>query len=120
MTGCMRIENLREPRVKPRAAIQSSKPSTIGPNSGIEENLWLDLEKRERIIETFTDEIIRNLSIVDGLAVRSQTSSFAFKGKPQNIREAEQQLQADYTLEGSVLRTGQQLRINVPVDSSAR
>ncbi len=27
-----------------------------------------------------TDEIIRNLSIIEGLAVRSQTSSFAFKG----------------------------------------
>jgi hypothetical protein len=32
-----------------------------------------------------TSEIIRNLSIIDGLAVRSQTSSFAFKGKPQNV-----------------------------------
>ncbi len=59
-----------------------------------------------------TDEIIRNLSIIDGLAVRSQTSSFAFKGKPRNVREAGGQLQADYILEGSVLRSGQQLRIN--------
>ena len=59
-----------------------------------------------------TDEIIRNLSIIDGLAVRSQTSSFVFKGKPRNVREAGEQLQADYILEGSVLRSGQQLRIN--------
>jgi TolB-like protein/Flp pilus assembly protein TadD len=59
-----------------------------------------------------TAEIIRNLSIIDGLAVRSQTSSFAFKGKPRNVRDAGQQLQVDYILEGSVLRAGQQLRIN--------
>ena len=59
-----------------------------------------------------TDEIIRNLSIIDGLAVRSQTSSFVFKGKPRNVREAGKQLEADYILEGSVLRAGQQLRIN--------
>jgi TolB-like protein len=59
-----------------------------------------------------TDEIIRNLSIIEGLAVRSQTSSFAFKGKAQNVREAAKQLGADYILEGSVLRAGQQLRIN--------
>jgi TolB-like protein/Tfp pilus assembly protein PilF len=58
-----------------------------------------------------TDEIIRNLSVIDGLAVRSQTSSFALKGKP-NLREAGKQLLADYILEGSVLRAGQQLRIN--------
>jgi TolB-like protein len=59
-----------------------------------------------------TGEIIRNLSIIDGLAVRSQTSSFAFKGKQQNIRDAGKQLDAEYILEGSVFHSGQQLRIN--------
>ena len=59
-----------------------------------------------------TGEIIRNLSIIEGLAVRSQTSSFAFKGKPRNIRDARKQLAVDYILEGSVLRSGQRLRIN--------
>src|SRR5262249_40945022 len=44
--------------------------------------------------------------------VRSQTSSFAFKGKPRNVREVGKQLAADYILEGSVLRDGPQLRIN--------
>ena len=59
-----------------------------------------------------TDELIRNLSIIDGLSPRSRTSSFAFKGKPRNVREAGKELAADYILEGSVLRAGQQLRIN--------
>lgn len=58
-----------------------------------------------------TGEIIRNLSIIEGLAVRSQTSSFAFKGKPQIVRDAGSQLAADYILEGTVLRAGQHLRI---------
>jgi TolB-like protein len=60
-----------------------------------------------------TSEIIRNLTIIEGLAVRSEASSFAFKGKPQNARDAGKQLEADYLVEGSVLRSGQQLRINV-------
>jgi TolB-like protein/predicted Zn-dependent protease len=59
-----------------------------------------------------TGEIIRNLSIIDGLSVRSQTSSFVFKGKPQNVRDAGKQLDVEYILEGSVLRSGQQMRIN--------
>jgi len=59
-----------------------------------------------------TDELIRNPSIIDGLSPRSRTSSFAFKGKPRNVREAGNELAADYILEGSVLRAGQQLRIN--------
>src|SRR5215813_210696 len=67
----------------------------------------------EYFADGLTDELIRNLSIIEGLAVRSRTSSFGLKGKPRNIREAGQQLQADYILEGSVLRAGQQLRIDV-------
>jgi TolB-like protein/Flp pilus assembly protein TadD len=59
-----------------------------------------------------TGEIIRNLSTIDGLVVRSQTSSFVFKGKPQNVRDAGRQLNADYIVEGSVLRSGQHLRID--------
>ncbi len=45
--------------------------------------------------------------------MRSRTSSFAIKGRSRNIRDAARQLQADYILEGSVLRAGPQLRINV-------
>ena len=67
----------------------------------------------EYFADGLTGEIIRNLSIIEGLAVRSQTSSFVFKGKPRNIHEAGQQLDVKYILEGSVLRAGQQLRINV-------
>jgi TolB-like protein len=63
--------------------------------------------------DALTGEIIRNLSIIEGLAVRSQTSSFVFKGKPQNVRDAGRQLNVDYILEGSVFRSGQQLRIDV-------
>ena len=60
-----------------------------------------------------TSEIIRNLTIIEGLAVRSEASSFAVKGKPQKARDAGKQLEAEYLVEGSVLRSGQQLRINV-------
>lgn len=60
-----------------------------------------------------TDEIIRTLSVIEGLVVRSRSSSFAFKGKPRNAREVGRQLEANYILEGSVLRSGQKLRFNV-------
>ena len=64
------------------------------------------------LADGLTSEIISELSIIEGLAVRSQTSSFALKGKPRNVRDAGSQLQADYILEGSVLRDGEHLRIN--------
>ena len=64
------------------------------------------------LADGLTSEIISELSIIEGLAVRSQTSSFALKGKPRNVHDAGSQLQAAYILEGSVLRDGQHLRIN--------
>jgi TolB-like protein/tetratricopeptide (TPR) repeat protein len=66
----------------------------------------------EYLADGLTSEIISELSIIDGLSVRSQTSSFALKGKTRNVGEAGRQLAADYILEGSVVRSGQQLRID--------
>jgi adenylate cyclase len=65
----------------------------------------------EYLADGLTGEIIRNLSILEGLEVRSQTSSFTFKGGARNVREAGKELAADYIVEGSVLRAGRQLRI---------
>ncbi len=59
-----------------------------------------------------TDEIINDLSIIDGLQVKSRTSSFFFKDKANNIHEVGAQLGAKLVLEGSVLRSGDKLRIN--------
>jgi TolB-like protein/DNA-binding winged helix-turn-helix (wHTH) protein/Tfp pilus assembly protein PilF len=60
-----------------------------------------------------TDEIINNLSVIDGLEVKSQTSSFAFKDKPRDIHTVGAQLRANLVLEGSVLRADNKLRVNV-------
>lgn len=59
-----------------------------------------------------TDEIISELSIIDGLEVKSRTSSFFFKNKPGNIHDVGAQLGASLVLEGSVLRSGEKLRVN--------
>ncbi len=64
------------------------------------------------LADGLTSEIISELSIIEGLSVRSQTSSFALKGKPIKLHEAGRQLAADYIMEGSVVRSGEQLRID--------
>ncbi|MGH9239965.1 MAG: protein kinase domain-containing protein [Vicinamibacterales bacterium] len=66
----------------------------------------------EHFVDGLTDEIIRNLSVIDGLEVRSRTSSFVFKGKPRNLRDVAQQLHAGLVVEGSVLLSDGRLRIN--------
>jgi serine/threonine protein kinase/cytochrome c-type biogenesis protein CcmH/NrfG len=66
----------------------------------------------EYFVDGLTDEIIRNLSLIEGLEVRSRTSSFTFKDKPHNIRDVGEQLKANLVLDGSVLRSAGNLRIN--------
>jgi len=69
----------------------------------------------EYFVDGLTDQIIHDLSLIDGLAVRSLTSSLVFKGQPRNVREAGRELQVDYLVEGSVLRADERLRIDVRV-----
>ena len=66
-----------------------------------------------------TDEIIRNLAIIQGLQVRSRTSSFVFKDKPRNLRDVGEQLGANLIVEGSVLRSGGRVRINAQLIQAA-
>ncbi len=60
-----------------------------------------------------TDELIRNLSIINGLEVKSRTSSFSFKETSQNVRQIGSQLGVNLILDGSVLRAGNKLRVDV-------
>jgi serine/threonine-protein kinase len=64
-------------------------------------------------VDGLTDELIGSLSVIEGIAVRSRTSSFAFKGKPHNLRDAAKQLDVDYILEGSVERALEHVRIRI-------
>jgi TolB-like protein len=65
----------------------------------------------EAFVDGLTDEIIRQASGIAGVTVRPRTSSFALKGRPRAIREAARQLDVEYIVEGSVARSGPQLRI---------
>ena len=60
-----------------------------------------------------TDEIISNLSVIDGLQVKSQTSSFAMKDKQNDLHAVGTQLGVNLVLEGSVLRVDNKLRVDV-------
>ena len=63
-------------------------------------------KESEYFAEGLTDELIRNLSIIEGLEVRSRTSSFTFKDKPYTLREVGEKLKANYVVDGTVLRDG--------------
>ena len=76
------------------------------------QNLSSDPEN-EYFADGLTDELISSLGMLPGLRVVSRTSVFAFKGKPQNIREIGKALDVGVILEGSVRRSAARIRVNV-------
>jgi TolB-like protein len=73
----------------------------------------------EYFVDGLTDEVIRNLSVIDGLFVRSSASSFAFKNKNASARDVSAQLNASLVLSASVLRAGTRLRIDAQLVRAA-
>jgi serine/threonine protein kinase/Tfp pilus assembly protein PilF len=57
------------------------------------------------------DDIITNLSHIEGLRVVARTSSFAFRNTQMDVREIGLRLGVDHILEGSVRKVGDRLRI---------
>jgi TolB-like protein len=60
-----------------------------------------------------TGELVRNLTVIDGLAVRSRASALLFTERARDARAIGPRLGVDYLLDGSVLRTGDALQIDV-------
>jgi eukaryotic-like serine/threonine-protein kinase len=73
-------------------------------------NLSADPEN-EYFGDGMSEEIINALTKVNGLHVVARTSSFAFKGKNEDIREIGRKLHVEHVLEGSVRKAGNRLRI---------
>ncbi len=72
----------------------------------------------EYLSDGITDELINALAKVEGLRVASRTSVFALKGKAQDVRAIGALLEASEILEGSVRRSGDNLRITVQLTST--
>jgi TolB-like protein/class 3 adenylate cyclase/Flp pilus assembly protein TadD len=65
----------------------------------------------EYLSDGISEEIIGVLSKINGLRVAARTSSFAFKGRDDDIGQIGQRLHVASVLEGSVRRAGDRLRI---------
>lgn len=63
--------------------------------------------EQDYFADGIVDELITALSRFKTFAVVSRTSSFAFKGKAVDIREAARELGVRYVVEGSVRRAGE-------------
>jgi adenylate cyclase len=67
--------------------------------------------ENEFFSDGIAEEIVNALSKVKALRVASRTSSFAFKGKNEDIGEVGRKLKVHTVLEGSVRKAGNRLRV---------
>lgn len=69
----------------------------------------------EYFTDGLTEELLNILAQIKGLQVAGRTSSFAFKGKTEDLREIGGKLNVNTLLEGSVRKDDQRQRIRVTV-----
>jgi len=73
----------------------------------------------EYFSDGITEEILNALTSVEGLRVTSRTSSFAMKGKTDDIRVIATKLNVDKIVEGSVRKAGNRVRITAQLINAA-
>jgi TolB-like protein/tetratricopeptide (TPR) repeat protein len=75
-------------------------------------NLSSDVEQ-EYFVDGFTDLLIAELGRIRSLHVISRTSAMCYKATAKTLPEIARELRVDAAVEGSVLRSGSQVRITV-------
>jgi serine/threonine protein kinase/tetratricopeptide (TPR) repeat protein len=69
-------------------------------------------KENEYFSDGLAEELITVLTKVEGLHVAARTSTFAFKGRNEDVRKIGEQLNVKTVLEGSVRKSGNRLRIS--------
>jgi TolB-like protein/Flp pilus assembly protein TadD len=69
--------------------------------------------EQDFLSDGMTEALIARLSTIHGLRVISRTSAMQFKGTRKSVPAIGKELNVDAVIEGSVLRSGNKIRINV-------
>jgi adenylate cyclase len=67
---------------------------------------------QEYFADGITDDLTSDLSRISGSFVIARSTAFTYKGKPIDVKQVGRELGVRYVLEGSVRRTGDQVRVN--------
>ena len=108
------VEKLRRASPDQNAFRDAASPSSVANRPIIAvlpfDNMSDDTAQ-EHLADGMCEDIITVLSKVPGLTVIARNSSFTYKGRSVDIREAGEALGAQYVLEGSLRRAGDRLRV---------
>ena len=97
-----------------RARLAAAGPTEAAATPSIAVLPFADMSPRhdqEYFADGVAEEILNALSHVEGLKVVGRTSSFSFKGKPDDLKSIGQKLGVANILEGSLRKDGNGIRI---------
>ncbi len=108
-----------EPVVAPATASQTPLPLPDKPSIAVLpfQNMSGDPEQ-EYFVDGLVEDIITALSRFKSLFVIARNSSFAYKGKPVDIKRVGRELGVRYVLEGSVRKAANRVRITAQLIES--
>ena len=103
---------LRAPREKPISVEKMAFPLPEKPSIAVLpfDNLSANPEYAS-LADAVSDSIIYTLTYLPSMFVIARNSTFAYKGKPVEIRQVAEELGVRYVLEGSVMRDGDRVRV---------
>jgi adenylate cyclase len=99
----------------PVTAMASAPPPASAPRLSIVVLPFADLSAsggQQFLADGVTDDLTTDLSRLDGMFVISRNTAFTYKGKPTSAKQIGRELGVRYVLEGSVRRSGNQVRVN--------
>ena len=104
----------------PTAATAAGQVTPAAPSIAVLPFVNLSSDKeQEYFSDGIAEEILNALAQVEGLRVIGRTSSFAMKGRNEDLRAIGQKLNAANLLEGSVRKAGAKVRITAQLIEAA-
>jgi adenylate cyclase len=94
----------------------ASAPQSIAPRLSIVVLPFANLSNdpdQQYFADGITEDLTTDVSRLPNMLVISRSTAFTYKGKPVNTKEIGRELSVRYVLEGSVQRSGNQLRVTV-------
>jgi adenylate cyclase len=105
------FEVLERKKIVSTGSIQQPRPEDRPSIAVLPFNNLSGDAEQDFFSEGITEDIITDLSKVSGLFVIGRHTSFAYRGKSENLERIAKELGVQYLLEGSVRRAGNRLRI---------
>ena len=96
----------------PSAALRKISTRRVSPSSFSRSPISAEIRITNPFVDGVTESLTTDLSRIRGSFVIARHTAFTYKGKAIDLKQIGRELGVRYVLEGSILRSGERMRIN--------